>query len=121
MDDFGSYLLADCACTWDRHRARRYGSYGASVEPGFDQLILPYLDRGMIYAIAHVRGGGEMGRYWCDRSHASLALTNTCIAPPSRILLDLPVTGTRSRANTSPSATRSKISLYAPSTWFDFV
>ena len=41
-----------------------YGSYGMSSEPGFDRNILPYLDRGMIYAIAHVRGGGEMGRQW---------------------------------------------------------
>ena len=57
------------------YRVRRYGSYGVSSDPGFDRNVLPYLDRGMIYAIAHVRGGGEMGRYWCDRSHASRALT----------------------------------------------
>ena len=57
------------------YRARRYGSYGESSDPEFDRNVLPYLDRGMIYAIAHVRGGGEMGRYWCDRFHASRALT----------------------------------------------
>lgn len=41
-----------------------YGSYGICIDPGFRKLILPYLDRGMIYCIAHIRGGGEMGRYW---------------------------------------------------------
>jgi protease II len=42
----------------------RYGSYGICIDPGFDAKLLPYLDRGMLYAIAHVRGGGEMGRFW---------------------------------------------------------
>ena len=41
-----------------------YGSYGYSMDPGFHQQILPYLVRGMVFAIAHVRGGGEMGRQW---------------------------------------------------------
>ena len=39
-----------------------YGSYGICIDPGFHKLILPYLDRGMVYCIAHIRGGGEMGR-----------------------------------------------------------
>ena len=43
---------------------RSYGSYGICIDPGFRKLILPYLDRGMIYCIAHIRGGGEMGRFW---------------------------------------------------------
>lgn len=50
---------------------RRYGSYGACIDPGFHKLILPYLDRGMIYAIAHIRGGGEMGRFWCVRANVT--------------------------------------------------
>lgn len=41
-----------------------YGSYGASNEPSFTPWIVSLLDRGMIYAVAHVRGGGEMGRHW---------------------------------------------------------
>ena len=57
------------------YRARRYGSYGESSDPGFDRNILPYLDRGMIYAIAHVRGGGEMGRYWCVALTLALSLS----------------------------------------------
>ncbi|MGH9171500.1 MAG: S9 family peptidase [Acidimicrobiales bacterium] len=43
-----------------------YGSYEASMDPTFrhDRPIHPYLDRGFVYAVAHVRGGGEMARKW---------------------------------------------------------
>ncbi len=41
-----------------------YGAYGASVDPRFSPLRLPLLDRGVAYAIAHVRGGEELGREW---------------------------------------------------------
>ncbi len=43
-----------------------YGSYGASSDPGFNARILPLVDRGYIFAIAHIRGGQEMGRRWYD-------------------------------------------------------
>lgn len=43
-----------------------YGSYEISNEPGFSVSALSLLDRGMVMAIAHVRGGGEMGRLWYD-------------------------------------------------------
>jgi oligopeptidase B len=43
-----------------------YGSYEASIDPFFSIARLSLLDRGMGFAIAHVRGGGEMGRQWYD-------------------------------------------------------
>jgi oligopeptidase B len=44
-----------------------YGSYEASMDPMFSSLRLSLLDRGFIFAIAHVRGGGEMGRTWYEQ------------------------------------------------------
>ena len=41
-----------------------YGSYGVTVDPDFDPDVLSLLDRGFIYAIAHIRGGSLMGRDW---------------------------------------------------------
>jgi oligopeptidase B len=41
-----------------------YGSYGASIPPTFSSTRLTLLDRGVIYVIAHIRGGGELGEEW---------------------------------------------------------
>jgi oligopeptidase B len=43
-----------------------YGSYEHSIEPGFSVARLSELDRGVVFAVAHVRGGGEMGRQWYE-------------------------------------------------------
>jgi oligopeptidase B len=43
-----------------------YGSYEISIDPAFSSLRLSLLERGIIFAIAHVRGGGEMGRSWYE-------------------------------------------------------
>lgn len=41
-----------------------YGSYGISISPGFSTSRLALLDRGVVYVIAHIRGGGELGEPW---------------------------------------------------------
>jgi oligopeptidase B len=43
-----------------------YGAYEASMDPGFSIARLSLLDRGVTFAIAHVRGGGELGRSWYE-------------------------------------------------------
>lgn len=43
-----------------------YGSYGSSTDPSFRSSIISLLDRGFAYAIAHIRGGSEMGRQWYE-------------------------------------------------------
>ncbi|MCW4386208.1 S9 family peptidase [Salinibacterium sp. SYSU T00001] len=43
-----------------------YGSYEHSIDPGFSIARVSLLDRGVVFAVAHVRGGGEMGRDWYE-------------------------------------------------------
>ncbi|APE37969.1 oligopeptidase B [Nocardia mangyaensis] len=53
-----------------------YGSYEASIDPSFSVSRLSLLDRGMVFAVAHVRGGGEMGRLWYENGK-TLSKMNT--------------------------------------------
>lgn len=53
-----------------------YGSYEASIDPSFSIARLSLLDRGVLFAIAHVRGGGEMGRHWYEQGK-TLSKRNT--------------------------------------------
>ncbi len=43
-----------------------YGSYGASSDASFDSTLVSLLDRGVVYAVAHIRGGGDLGKRWHD-------------------------------------------------------
>jgi oligopeptidase B len=43
-----------------------YGSYGISIDMFFNSSIFSIVDRGVVYAVAHIRGGGEMGKPWHD-------------------------------------------------------
>ncbi|KXK62867.1 protease 2 [Micromonospora rosaria] len=53
-----------------------YGSYEASMDPWFSITRLSLLDRGVIFAVAHIRGGGELGRRWYEEGKL-LAKKNT--------------------------------------------
>ncbi|MEV7329688.1 S9 family peptidase [Micromonospora sp. NPDC093244] len=53
-----------------------YGSYEASMDPWFSVARLSLLDRGVVFAVAHTRGGGELGRRWYDQGKM-LAKKNT--------------------------------------------
>jgi Protease II len=53
-----------------------YGSYGISQDPAFNLATVSLLDRGVVYALAHIRGGQEMGRRWYDDGKL-LKKTNT--------------------------------------------
>ena len=54
-----------------------YGSYGSCIEPSFNSRILPMLNRGIVYCIAHIRGGSEMGRSWYEDQGKYLTKKNT--------------------------------------------
>jgi oligopeptidase B len=53
-----------------------YGSYGACMECYFSSSRLPLLDRGIVYVIAHVRGGGELGRQWYEEPNGAKVSTS---------------------------------------------
>ncbi len=54
-----------------------YGSYGVSNDPTFSREDVPLMDRGVVMAVAHIRGGGEMGRHWYEKEGKYLTKKNT--------------------------------------------
>jgi oligopeptidase B len=54
-----------------------YGSYGHPIDLSFSSSVLSLADRGVVYAVAHVRGGSEMGRAWYEREGKLLTKKNT--------------------------------------------
>lgn len=54
-----------------------YGAYGISRTPGFNPMLLPWLERGGVFAVGHVRGGGERGKTWHTSGH--LTRKQNCI------------------------------------------
>eukprot|EP00656_Telonema_subtile_P036951 TRINITY_DN41022_c0_g1_i1.p1 TRINITY_DN41022_c0_g1~~TRINITY_DN41022_c0_g1_i1.p1 ORF type:complete len:340 (+),score=62.94 TRINITY_DN41022_c0_g1_i1:148-1167(+) len=54
-----------------------YGSYGICMDPSFAISYLPYCDRGMVYVMTHIRGGGENGRSWYEVQGKYLTKRNT--------------------------------------------
>ena len=66
-----------------------YGSYGYSMGPSFNASVLSLLDRGFIFAIAHIRGGSEMGREWYyDGRQLNKMNTFTDFIDVSKFLVD---------------------------------
>ena len=66
-----------------------YGSYEASMDPYFSSIRLSLLDRGFCFAIAHIRGGGEMGRRWyTDGKYLQKKNTFTDFIACARHLID---------------------------------
>ena len=70
-----------------------YGSYEHSIDPGFTISRLSLLDRGVVFAVAHVRGGGELGRHWYEQGKMLLKRnTFTDFVTAARHLTDTGVT-----------------------------
>jgi len=71
-----------------------YGAYGMSLSPGFSRSRLSLLNRGFIYAIAHIRGGDELGYHWYEEGKLDKR-TNTFndFVDVARFLVDTKYTG----------------------------
>ncbi|QDP96508.1 S9 family peptidase [Microlunatus elymi] len=66
-----------------------YGSYEIPMDPSFSIPVLSFLDRGFVYAIAHIRGGGEMGRHWYEQGKTTTKInTFTDFVTAARHLVD---------------------------------
>ena len=96
-----------------------YGSYEASMDPWFSIPRLSLLDRGVVFAVAHVRGGGEMGRRWYEDGKL-LAQANTftdfvaCARHLCRCRLDLRRTGWSPRGGSAGGLLMGAVANLAP-------
>jgi prolyl oligopeptidase len=82
-----------------------YGSYGISYDPEFLAGYLPFFDRGGVFAVAHVRGGGELGQPWHDAGKiATKQNTITDFLACAQKLIDLGYTDHAHLAGTGTSA-----------------
>ncbi len=78
-----------------------YGSYGLSVTPNFSTARLSLVDRGMIYAIAHIRGGSELGEKWRQDGRMFKKMnTFTDFVDSAKWLVSNKYTSSRSARNT---------------------
>ena len=67
-----------------------YGSYGIPLDPSFAQTRVSLLDRGVVFAIAHIRGGGDLGRSWYEAGKmASKAVTFSDFIACAETLVEL--------------------------------
>jgi protease II len=63
---YNKYLQSNKKMDGKRVFLTSYGAYGYPMEVGFNSSIFSWIDRGFIYAIAHVRGGSDLGMQWYD-------------------------------------------------------
>ncbi len=86
-------LDGDASAEPSRLHLYGYGSYESSIDPGFSIPRLSMLDRGVVFAVAHVRGGGELGRDWYESGKtARKANTFTDFVAVARHLIDRGIT-----------------------------
>jgi protease II len=63
---YNKYIESVRTTTNKRVYLTAYGAYGSSMSAGFNTTIFSWLDRNFVYAIAHVRGGSDMGMHWYE-------------------------------------------------------
>ena len=74
-----------------------YGAYEISIDPTFSPHRLSLCDRGVVFAIAHVRGGGEMGRAWYEAAAWSTRPTPSRTSSPAPAISSMPASPGRDR------------------------
>ncbi len=97
-----------------------YGSYESVDDPWFDPGVIPLLDRGVVYAKAHIRGGGEVGRQqWIDGHLLAKRNSFTDFIAAADYLADSLVDGTRivGRGGSAGGLLQGAVYAMAPQRW----